>query len=76
MITYISIYELLIFTTVTTMTSILIINDITYILLNIETVRSQIYPMEGPMSKATMDLCALVDIVRCLKSQTPVDIGR
>ena len=76
MITYISIYELLIFTTVTTMTSILIINDITYILLNIETVRSQIYPMEGPMPKATVAPYALVDIVCCSKSRTSVDTER
>ena len=60
---------------VATMTTILIIN-IANILLNVETVRSEIYPAEGPMPKAPVAPCALVDIVRCSKSRTTVDAGR
>lgn len=75
MITYMCTSELPIFTTVTTMMNILIIN-VADILLNIETVRSEIYLTEGPMPKTVVAPCAFVDIVYCSKSQTTVDVGR
>ena len=36
----------------------------------------RVYPAEGPMPRASEAPFALVDIVRCLKSWTTVDVGR
>ena len=52
--------------------------------IQIDTVRTQsvviielrIYLAEGPMLRASEALFALVDIVRCSKSWTTVDVGR
>jgi hypothetical protein len=54
---------------VTSMINILIMFKSTKILLNIETVRLEVYPAEGPMLKAPVAPRALVDIVRCLMSR-------
>ena len=35
----------------------------------------RVYPAEGPMPRASEALFALVDIVRCSKSWTTVDVG-
>jgi len=52
--------------------------------IQIDTVRTQsiaiteirVYPAEGPMPRASEAPFALVDIVRCSKSWTTVDVGR
>ena len=64
-------YELL----VATMMNILIMFKSTKTLLNIETVRLEVYIAEGPMLKAPVAPCALVDILRCSMSRTTVDAG-
>ena len=59
-----------------TMMNILIMFKSTKTLLNIETVRLEVYPAKGPMLKAPAAPRALVDIVRCSMSRTTVDAGR
>ena len=44
-------------------------------LLNIETVRLEVYPAEGPMLKAPAAPHGLIDIVHCPMSRTIVDVG-
>ena len=52
--------------------------------IQMDTVRTQraviieirLYPAEGPMPRASEAPFALVDIVRCSKSWTTVDVGR
>ena len=61
---------------VTTMMNILIKFKSTKTLLNIETVRLEVYLAKGPMLKAPVALRALVDIVRCSILRTIVDVGR
>jgi hypothetical protein len=61
---------------VATMMNILIMFKSTKILLNIETVRLEVYLVEGPMLKAPAAPCALIHIVRCSMSRTTVDAGR
>ena len=50
------------------MMNILIMFKSTKTLLNIETVRLEVYPAEGHMLKAPAATRALVDIVRCSTS--------
>ena len=60
---------------VATMMNILIMFKSTKTLLNIEIVRLEAYPAEGPMLKAPVAPRALLDIVRCSMSRTTVDAG-
>jgi len=53
---------------VPSMMNILIMFKSTKTLLNIETVRLEVYPAEGHMLKAPAATRALVDIVRCSTS--------
>ena len=63
MTTYMCTCELL----VATIMNILIMFKSTKILLNIETVRLEVYPVEGPMFKAPVASITRVDIVCCSK---------
>jgi hypothetical protein len=58
------------------MMNILIIFKSTKILLNIETVKLEVYPAEGSMLKAPAAPRALVNIMRCLMLRITVDAGR
>jgi hypothetical protein len=60
---------------VASMMNILIMLKSTKILLNIKTVRLEVYPAEGPMLKTPV-APPLVNITRCLMSWTTVDAGR
>jgi hypothetical protein len=56
--------------------NILIMFNCTKTFMNIEIVRLEIYPAEGPILKALVAPCALVDVVRCSVLRTTVDVGR
>lgn len=58
--------ELQFFTIVATLTNIIITN-ITDILLNIKTVRLEIYSAKGPLPKAVVAPCTPVAIAHCSK---------
>jgi hypothetical protein len=58
------------------MMNILIIFKSTKTLLNIETVKLEVYLAEGSMLKAPAAPRALVNIMRCLMSRITVDAGR
>jgi hypothetical protein len=56
-----------------TMMNILNMFKSTKTLLNIETIKLKVYPVEGPMLKTPVAPHVLVDIVRCSMSRTTVD---
>jgi hypothetical protein len=64
MTTYMCTCELQLIAIVATMMNILIMLKSTKNILNIETVRSEMYSAEGPMLKVLVAPCAQIDIVR------------